>query len=104
MESAAIALVVGGLVSFILERIPQVKNWLGAIPDWADAVVLAAAFYLIPLGLAYAACQGYTLAAAPATCVASYGDAATLVLNSTVALLGSQLWHTYVNKPLAIKG
>lgn len=100
MESAAIAAVVGGLISFVLERVPAAKKWLGEIPMWADAAVLAAVFYVVPLALSFAACQGYTLPIGEVTCAADKNAVATLVLNSTVALLSSQLWHGYVNARL----
>jgi len=100
METLAIAALVGGLISFVIERVPAVKAWLGEIPVWGDMLVFAALFYGIPLGLAFAACQGYALPFAPATCPANHAAVAELVTNCTSAFLGSQAWHAYVNPKL----
>lgn len=100
MEAAAIAALVGGIVSFVVERIPAVKKWLGAIPLWADYLIFAGLFFAIPLGLAGLACYGYVLPIAPATCPADKPAVLELVKNCAVAFMSSQVWHAYVNDKL----
>ena len=100
METLAISALVGGLISFVLERIPAIKKWLGDIPIWADLLVFVALFYGIPLGLAFANCQGYALPLAAATCPATNADITQLVINCTSALMGSQAFHAYLEPRL----
>lgn len=104
MEVAAISALVGALVSFIAESIPEVKAWLGKQTPLVVRLVFALLFIGLPALVAFGTCYGVALPGVTATCPTNDAAVRQIVINGAVAFLSSQLWHGYGNAALVKKG